>query len=130
MKIAFPIENNKGLESLIYDHFGRAPEFLIVDTETLSCQPISNNKLSDENSGCKSHVFTDHPEVNAIITECIGDGSLRNLTKAGIKVYKATKGSINKHIDLFNGGSLNLFHMLDICRLHKNKKEGKGCGNH
>ncbi len=130
MKIAFPIEKKNGLESLISNHFGQAPEFIIVDIQTREFQFIQNNKLSGEKSGCKSHFFSEYPDVTAIVTDCIGDGSIRNLNKAGIKVFKAKNESVQKNIDLFNSGSLSLFPIFDVCRDHKNKKDGQGCGHH
>ena len=33
MKIAFPTQDNKGLESAVYSHFGSAPFFVVVDAE-------------------------------------------------------------------------------------------------
>ena len=33
MKVGFAVQINQGLESIVYDHFGSAPGFIIVDTE-------------------------------------------------------------------------------------------------
>ena len=33
MKIAFPAQENKGLESTVYSHFESAPLFVVVDAE-------------------------------------------------------------------------------------------------
>ncbi len=33
MKICFPTMNLEGLESRVYEHFGSAPGFVIVDSE-------------------------------------------------------------------------------------------------
>ncbi len=33
MKVCIPIEKNKGLDSIAYNHFGTAPFFLIYDSE-------------------------------------------------------------------------------------------------
>ncbi len=34
MKICFPVQENEGLGSRVYNHFGSAPMFIVVDTET------------------------------------------------------------------------------------------------
>ena len=34
MKICFPVQKNEGMSSLVYGHFGSAPIFLVLDTET------------------------------------------------------------------------------------------------
>ena len=33
MKICFPVEKDEGIESQVYNHFGSAPVFIMVDTE-------------------------------------------------------------------------------------------------
>jgi len=42
MKICFPVEENKGLESAVYGHFGSAPGFVTFDTETEEAGFINN----------------------------------------------------------------------------------------
>ena len=34
MKICFPVSCNDGMESKVFDHFGSAPMFLMVDVKT------------------------------------------------------------------------------------------------
>ncbi|RME41495.1 MAG: diguanylate cyclase, partial [Deltaproteobacteria bacterium] len=34
MKVCFPVNNDQGLESEVYGHFGSAPAFVVVDTES------------------------------------------------------------------------------------------------
>lgn len=34
MKICFPVQQDKGMESAVYHHFGSAPLFVVVDTDT------------------------------------------------------------------------------------------------
>jgi predicted Fe-Mo cluster-binding NifX family protein len=36
MKICFPAETQQGMASRVYEHFGLAPSFVIVDTEAVS----------------------------------------------------------------------------------------------
>ena len=67
--------------------------------------------------------------VDAVVTKCIGDGSLRGLNTANIKVYAAQKETVAKNLELMEKGELKLFHIFDLCQGKKNKKEG-GCGHH
>ena len=129
MRIAFPVKENKGLESVIDDHFGVAKLFLIVDTQTRSFEFIENQKLSGEESKCKTSVLGKDSGIDAVITNCMGDGSRRSLTTANIKVFQAKKETILENLELMEKDELKLFHMFDLCRNKKNKKEG-GCGHH
>ena len=36
MKICFPVQNDNGIESAVYNHFGSAPVFVVFDTDTNS----------------------------------------------------------------------------------------------
>ena len=40
MKIAFPTQENKGIESRVHGHFGSAHYFVVVDTEEDSTEII------------------------------------------------------------------------------------------
>ncbi len=129
MKIAFPVTEDKGLDSRVSDHFGVAEKFLVVDLETKGCTLFDNQKLKGTSVKCKSGVFAKSADVDAVITKCLGDGSQRSLTGSDIKVYSARKETIAENIELLEKGELKLFHMFDLCQGKKNKKEG-GCGHH
>ncbi len=129
MKIAFPIKENRGLESIVDEHFGVAPDFLIVDSKTREFELMANQKLAAEGSSCKTGVFKKDAQVDAVVTICMGDGAKKILTTSKIMVYQAQKRSILDNLELFEKGELKLFHMFDHCQTKKNKKEG-GCGHH
>jgi predicted Fe-Mo cluster-binding NifX family protein len=129
MKIAFPVTEDRGLDSLVGEHFGAAKEFMIVDLETKKSEIVVNQKLVEGNSSCKTGVFDKKTIVDTVVTKCIGDGSLRGLTTANISVYAAKKDTISENLELMEKGELKLFHIFDLCQGKKNKKEG-GCGHH
>jgi len=129
MKIAFPITTDDGLNSLISDRFGAAEKFMILDLETREGEVVVNQKQIEGNTSCKTGVFAKETIVDAVITNCIGDGSLRGLNTANIRVYAAQRASIAENLDLMKTGELKLFHIFDLCQGKKNKKEG-GCGHH
>lgn len=129
MKLAFPVKENKGLESVMDDHFGTAGYFLIVDTLTRGFEFKENQKLSDGESKCKTSVLGKEPGIDAVITHCMGDGSRRSLTSSHIKVFQAQKETVLENLELMEKNELKLFHIFDHCQAKKNKKEG-GCGHH
>ncbi len=95
MKLAFPVKNDNGLESEIYEHFGKAPEFIIVDSKTKKFSAIQNKRVSEGKTSCKASIITNDIEIDAVITTCIGDGSLRNLSSQNIKVYQESFSAIH-----------------------------------
>ena len=128
MKIAFPVTENKGLDSLIDERFGVAKKFMIVDLETREMEVVDNQKHLEGNASCKTGIFAKDTSVDAVVTKCIGDGSLRGLNTANIKVYAAQQASIADNLALLEKKALKLFHIFDLCQGKKNKKEG-GCGH-
>ena len=40
MKVCFPVKSNEGLNSVPYNHFGSAPEFVICDLESNDVKSI------------------------------------------------------------------------------------------
>ncbi len=129
MKVAFPVKENNGLESIIDEHFGVAQTFLIVDIKTRKFELKDNRKLLAEGSKCKTGVFKKKDKVGAVVTRCMGDGSQRSLTSSDIRVFQAQKETILENLELLEKDELKLFHIFDFCQIKKNKKEG-GCGHH
>jgi predicted Fe-Mo cluster-binding NifX family protein len=129
MKLAFPVKENNGLESIIDDHFGVAEKFLIVDLSTRKFELRENQKLSGDGHKCKTGVLGKEEQIDAVITRCMGDGSQRSLAASGIKVFQAREGTVRENLELLEKNELKLFHIFDFCQTKKNKKEG-GCGHH
>ena len=50
MKICFPVQNDNGIESTVYNHFGSAPVFVVFDTDTNGC-------CVDQQSGPAPHAW-------------------------------------------------------------------------
>ena len=130
MNIVFPIASENGLESLIDERFGGAPLFLIVDSASMSTQVVENKKFNDRSASCKSDRFDTDLIIDAVVTKCIGSGSLKNLTKQGVKVFQAQSETVGRNLELFLKDALKLFHMFDICQGQKHKKESKDCHHH
>ena len=128
MKIAFPVNEDKGLDSPVNSHFGVAENFMIVDLATRDIRVVPNKKAEGKSS-CKTGFLDKDAGVDAVVTHCIGDGSQRGLHAAEIKVYAAGADTVAGNLDLFERGELKLFHIFDLCQGKKNKKEG-GCGHH
>ena len=54
MKVAIPVRSDEGLESQVNEHFGSTPMFLIVDTETKTCQAIPNRNQHHAHGMCQA----------------------------------------------------------------------------
>jgi ArsR family transcriptional regulator len=89
MKVGFAVQMNEGIESKVYDHFGSAPAFIIVDTEGKDVQTVSNKDLHHVHGACNPIMALDGKSVDAMVVGGIGAGALAKLNAIGIKVYGA-----------------------------------------
>ena len=109
MKIAFPSQENNGIESRVYGHFGSARYFVLVDTEEDSTEIIENPDRDHLHGHCQPMKALDGRRVDAVIVGGIGGGALRKLLLEGIKAYRAAEGSVQDNLELLTSGKLTVF---------------------
>ena len=126
MKVCFPVSENQGLTSQIFNHFGSAPEFVVVDMITNEFQSISNNDTVHEHGACNPVAGLGGNHVDAIVVGGIGGGALHKLNSAGIRVFKAYGGSISENIDMLKLGTLQEYLPGHTCGGHGHSQ---GCSH-
>ena len=118
MKIAFPTQENNGMESRVYGHFGSAQYFVLVDTEEDSSETVENTDRDHLHGQCQPLKALNGRKVDAIIVGGIGGGALRKLSLEGIKTYRAAQGSVQENLDLLTSGKLTVFTPDQTCGGH------------
>lgn len=118
MKVCIPVKENKGLESLVYNHFGSAPFFLIYDLEKEDYKVIENKDLHHSHGMCQPLKAIDGESVDAILVGGIGANALRKLNFQGIIAYRVKEGSILDNIELFKKNQLMEFSVESSCSHH------------
>jgi len=99
MKIAIPM-NEKALNSSVSAHFGRAPYYLIYNTETKESVFIDNSaSASRGGAGIKAAQVILDQQANALITPRLGDNAADVLEAANIEIYKSIEGSAEDNIN-------------------------------
>ena len=87
MKVAIPVAEDCGLESLVYGHFGSAPVFVLVDSETMSVESLGNRDQIHVHGQCSPVKALAGTKPYAVVVGGIGGGALLGLRGAGIRVY-------------------------------------------
>jgi predicted Fe-Mo cluster-binding NifX family protein len=96
MKIAIPVDE-KSLESNVCVSFGRAPYFLVYDTETKESIFHDNGAAaSTGGAGIKAAQTIVDNKVNALLTPRCGENAANVLKSADIKIYKTAGISAKK----------------------------------
>ena len=125
MKIAFPTEKFDELESPVYNHFGSAKCFVIVDTETDACEKVLNQDLDHQHGKCQPLRALGGRTVDAVVVGGIGGSAFGKLKNKGVTIYKSTEGTVRENLDKLQAGTLAEFQSLDICGGH-----GDACDHH
>ncbi len=149
MKICFPVKKDEGLDSAVYNHFGSAPAFIVVDTHTNSLTTIANNDQHHVHGQCNPMKALDNQEVDAVVVGGIGAGALTRLNQQGIAVHKSQAATIRENLALHAAKNLPELtikgccgghghgrdadhghsHGQGVCH-HHGHRDGGGCGHH
>jgi predicted Fe-Mo cluster-binding NifX family protein len=124
MKICFPVESDNGADSEVFGHFGSAPLFVVFDTETKTIDKINNQDLGHTHGMCNPLKALGGKNVDAIVVGGIGAGAINKLNTMGIKVYRASKGTVKQNLELFKNSTMPEFTMEHVCGGHAG-----GCGH-
>ncbi len=123
MKICFPVQNDEGLKSMVFNHFGSAPKFVVVDTDTNGVATISNGDEHHAHGACSPMKALDNQKIDVIIVGGIGAGALTRLNQMGITVYRAQAASIDENMNLFTSKALSVYSVQSCCGGHS--KDGE-----
>ncbi|TQQ85340.1 diguanylate cyclase [Peptacetobacter hominis] len=124
MKVCFPVKEDKGLDSVMYNHFGTAPIFIVCDTETDEVVSVENGHLDPvtgkhPEGGCNPVKALNGAEVDVVVVAGIGKGAATKLGAAGIKVYQGNSLlTIGENFKKIKEGGLLLFDLNNSCTHH------------
>lgn len=108
MKIALPVDNNSR-DTGICPSFGRAPYFLIYETETKKSTFIDNSAIASQGgAGIKAAQVIIDQGATILITPRCGENAAEVITAAGIKIYKTASDSVADNIAAFTQGKLTV----------------------
>ncbi|AHF08728.1 NifB/NifX family molybdenum-iron cluster-binding protein [Dehalobacter restrictus] len=108
MKIAIPVDDNS-MDTSVCISFGRAPYFLLYDTETEENNFLNNSAAASQGgAGIKAAQNIVDSGAEAIITPRCGENAAEVLKVAEIALYKNTNNSIRDNIEALKEGKLNL----------------------
>lgn len=126
MRVAIPVEEYRGLESLVYGHFGSAPAFAIVDSETMAVEALGNSDQTHVHGQCSPMKALAGMTPEAVMVGGIGAGALLGLRGAGIKVYRAAGKTVAEAVAHLKNGTLREMTPECACGGHGG---GGGCAH-
>lgn len=98
MIIVMPVEENKGIDSKIFNHFGQTPFWAVFDTGS---QDLKIHKKSSRHGsgGCSAvdEVMQYNPDIVYVLD--MGIGAIKKCTNCGVKVKSGNFSTIKEAID-------------------------------
>ena len=119
MKIGFAVQVNNGLESAVYNHFGSAPAFIIVDTENNGINAINNSNVHHEHGSCNPVMVLENSSIDVMVVGGIGPGALMKLNAMKIRVFRSSAPTISENIALLEENKLEEFSIDASCQQHR-----------
>ncbi len=93
MRIAYPVAASEGLRSQISAHFGRAPYFLVTETDDHSWEVFASNNLRTEGE-CAPLRALAGMGVREMYCAHMGRGALQRCLASGIQVFQTTSSTV------------------------------------
>ncbi|MFH1530159.1 MAG: NifB/NifX family molybdenum-iron cluster-binding protein [Pseudomonadota bacterium] len=118
MNICIPVEQDQGLQSQVCAHFGSAPAFLIVATDSGDCRAITNKNQHHGHGMCAPLQSLQGETIDAMVVGGIGMGALNKLNAAGIRVYISEHPTVAQTVDALKAGTLKPMQPGMACTQH------------
>jgi predicted Fe-Mo cluster-binding NifX family protein len=99
--------NGKGLEAPTSPFFGRCPWYVLVETDTLECETLSNPAQGAAGgAGIQAAQYLVGQGVQGVVSGNVGPNAFQVLRAAGIPVYVSAKGTVQQAVESFQSGQL------------------------
>jgi predicted Fe-Mo cluster-binding NifX family protein len=118
MRIAIPVIDTNGLESRICDHFGSAPYFAIVDSDSGTVDFVINGNAEHVHGACNPIMVITSNQVDAIIVRGIGRNAVARLSAAGIRIHTSDAENTGGAIEDLAANRLGEFDPDSACAGH------------
>ena len=118
MNLCIPVNSDSGLASEVCPHFGSAPCFLIVDTDSGACHAVRNQNADHAHGTCEPLLMLRGEALDGIIVAGIGRGALERLELDRVRVFRTEHGSVGETIAALRSGALRQLTTGEACTGH------------
>jgi len=118
MRVAFPVQHDTGVDSVVFNHFGSAPVFVVVDPATNAVASIANGDQHHTHGACNPMKALDNQKIDAVVVGGIGAGALAGLNRMGITVRRSMATTIRENLALLGSGALPIIEPHGTCAGH------------
>jgi predicted Fe-Mo cluster-binding NifX family protein len=108
MKIAVTAEDNNGLESVVAQHFGHAPYFILVDVEdgaVTAAQGVANPFVEVHAPGDIPN-FIKQQDAHVMLSGHMGGRAIQFFERMNILAATGAQGTVHQSLERYLGGQL------------------------
>jgi predicted Fe-Mo cluster-binding NifX family protein len=135
MKIWIPTADDRGIDSRLYDHFGRAPFLALADTESGAVDVIRNAEHRHDGGRCRPIEHVDVARADTVVCQGMGKRAVASLRKGGVDVWITSADTVGEAIAETRAGRLKKLTVDKACggrgrRAHGQGHHGGRCADH
>ncbi len=116
MRICLPTTSAAGLAARLSPHFGRAPFFTLVETDTGAVDVIANTHQHHEHGHCDPIGALGDVAAEAVVCRGVGAHALLLLEQRGLPAYLTEEWTVESAVHAFRSGELKRPGAGDVCR--------------
>ena len=115
MKVAFTT-SGKTLDAPLESRFGRAPRFIVYDTESATFEVVDNHQslTAAQGAGIQAAQTVVRSGAECLVTGHCGPKAFRVLAAAGIKIFNSDAPTVAEALQRFRSGTLNQAQAADV----------------
>ena len=108
MRIAVSADNKNGLDSVVSPHFGRCPNFVLVDLDDHAVKEVRevDNPFFGQHQPGQVPAFINSLGANVMLTGGMGGRAIMFFQQFGIEGVTGAYGTVRKSVERYLGGQL------------------------
>jgi predicted Fe-Mo cluster-binding NifX family protein len=106
MRLCIPTLDDRGLAAGVSPHFGSAPFFTVVDTDSGRCEPVVNHHSLHQPGRCDAAQELIPLQVDAVVCSGLGRRALGRLADLGLEVFLTPARDVASALEVYRSGVL------------------------
>lgn len=116
MLACIPTRGNGGLEDTVHEHFGSAPYFTLLNTESNEVTIVENRNAHHDHGTCHPMNQLAHHKIDCVVFTGMGRRAIEALNAEGIRTLQSPSTRVVDIVEALRSNSLSEMDPLKACR--------------
>ncbi len=117
MKISIPVMDRSGSSSTVGQHFGKVPDYAIIETDSGELSFLENTSEHRGGVGMPPELLA-KAGVKVMLCAGLGPKAVDMLSSLGIQVFVGAKGTVGETMEAYQAGKLTRADHDNACQEH------------